>query len=229
VIETKENRCKNQVTLKILAQHLGLAPGTVSKVLNNASGSEVIPQLTKTRIRAAARELQYRPNLLAQSMRTKRTYMIGVLVPEIGNPDGALLITGVERVLRQRGYLFTTGVHQNNSEMLETYASLFLRRGVEGLITMNVDFPYSSLSPTVAIAIPRRWTTEDHSAMAVDFDSWGRSSMQSRRFLEQVGETATETLIGQIEGPAEDLSDLTSSPALAARDSADPTPSMPDG
>jgi DNA-binding LacI/PurR family transcriptional regulator len=217
-MENKENQRKNQVTLKVLAKHLGLAPGTVSKVLNNATGSEVISHLTKTRILAAARELQYRPNFLAQSLRTKRTYMIGVLVLDIGDPDDTLLIAGIERVLRQRGYLFIAGVHCNNPEMLETYACLFLRRGVEGLITVDADFPYSSPLPTVAIAIPRNWTMENPSAVAGDSGSSRGSSMQSRRFLERIGESATETLLAQIEHPREDLLDFSSNSELTAHD-----------
>jgi hypothetical protein len=229
VLENKENRRKNQVTLKVLAKHLGLAPGTVSKVLNNANGSEVISQLTKTRILAAARELQYRPNFVAQSLRTKRTYMIGVLVFEIGDLDDALLIAGVERVLRQRGYLFITGVHRNNSEMLETYANLFVRRGVEGLITVDADFPYSSAMPTVAIVIPRNWTMENPSAVPGDSGSSRGSSVQSRRFLERVGESATETLLAQIEHHGKDLLDLGSNPELTAHIAATQRHPMPNG
>jgi DNA-binding LacI/PurR family transcriptional regulator len=229
VIENKENRRTNQVTLKVLAKHLGLAPGTVSKVLNNATGSEVISQLTKTRILAAARKLQYQPNFVAQSLRTRRTYLIGVLVRDIGDPDDALLIAGIERVLRPRGYLFITGVHHNNSEMLESYAGLFLRRGVEGLITVDADFPYSSPLPTVAIAIPRNWTVENPSALAADLGPSHGSSMQSRQFLERVGKSATETLLAQIEHHGEDLLDLRSSPEWTAHDCGYTMPAVPNG
>jgi hypothetical protein len=233
VIEKKQeekngHRRENQVTLKVLAQHLGLTPGTISKVLNNASGSEAISGHTKTRILAAARKMQYRPNFFAQSLRTKRTYMVGVLVLEIGDPDDALLIAGIERVLRRRGYLFITGMHRNNLAMLETYASLFLRRGVEGLIIVDADSSWGSPLPTVAITIPRKWTTENPSAMAADLGSSGRSSTQSRRFLGRVGETATETLLAQIEHRGEEVFDLVSDRASTVPDWADPRPASSD-
>lgn len=61
---------KRQVTLKTVADHLGLTPGTISAVLNNTSGALRIPQATKDRIVAAARELNYRPNPLARALRT---------------------------------------------------------------------------------------------------------------------------------------------------------------
>jgi DNA-binding LacI/PurR family transcriptional regulator len=80
------------VTLKAVAEHVGLTPGTVSAVLNNAPSSRSIPQHTKNRILAAARELNYRPNFFAQSLRKKRTYTIGVIVEEIGDAYGSLVI-----------------------------------------------------------------------------------------------------------------------------------------
>jgi hypothetical protein len=213
---------KNQVTLKVLAGHLGLAPGTISKVLNNANGAEAISQPTKTRIVAAARRFQYRPNFVAQSLRTKRTFMIGVLVLEIGDPASALVIAGIERCLRQRGYLCTTGVHRNNAEMLGAYGSLFLRRGIEGLITVDADFPYRSPLPTVAIAVPRNWVMTDPLATAGDF----ARSLDSRRFLERVGETATETLLRQIEPRGEDTF---GDPELIMHDWPGPMPVLQNG
>src|SRR6201987_705123 len=81
------------VTLKKVADHVGLTPGTVSSVLNDAPSSRSIPQRTKNRILAAARELNYRPNFFAQSLRKKRTYTIGLIVEEIWEAYGSKLFT----------------------------------------------------------------------------------------------------------------------------------------
>jgi DNA-binding LacI/PurR family transcriptional regulator len=62
-----------KVTLKTVADHLGLTPGTISAVLNNTPGAIRIPQATKDRIVAAARELKYQPNPLARALRTGHT------------------------------------------------------------------------------------------------------------------------------------------------------------
>ena len=88
------------VTLKAVADYLGLTPGTVSSVLNDAPSSRSIPERTKNRIVTAARELKYKPNFFAQSLRKKRTYTIGVIVEEIGDAYGSLVISGVEQYLR---------------------------------------------------------------------------------------------------------------------------------
>ena len=59
------------VTLKAVAAHLGLSAGTVSAVLNDAPSAKHIPQKTRDRILAAARQLDYRPNFFARSLRKR--------------------------------------------------------------------------------------------------------------------------------------------------------------
>jgi transcriptional regulator with XRE-family HTH domain len=58
-----------RVTLKTVADYVGLTPGTISAVLNNSRAAERIPQATRERIVAAARELNYQPNPLARALR----------------------------------------------------------------------------------------------------------------------------------------------------------------
>ena len=71
------NGTNTAVTLKAVANHLGLSPGTVSSVLNNAPSARHIPQHTRNRIVAAARELNYRPNFFARSLRKQRNLYVG--------------------------------------------------------------------------------------------------------------------------------------------------------
>src|SRR5215813_8805626 len=116
------------VTLKAVAQHLGLTPGTVSAVLNDSPSSRSIPQATKDRIHAAAKELDYRPNFFARTLRNKRTYTIGVIVEEIGDSYGSMIISGIEEYLRARDYFFLTVVHRHNPELLNRYSRLLQER-----------------------------------------------------------------------------------------------------
>jgi len=67
------NKSCTRVTLKTVADHLGLTPGTISAVLNDTPGARRIPQGTKRRIVAAARELNYHPNPLARALRSGQT------------------------------------------------------------------------------------------------------------------------------------------------------------
>jgi DNA-binding LacI/PurR family transcriptional regulator len=139
------------VTLKMVAQHLGLTPGTVSAVLNDAPSARSIPQKTKNRIHAAAKELDYRPNFFARSLRNKRTYMIGVIAEEIGDSYGSLVISGIEEYLREKDYFFLTVVHRHNPELLKRYSQLLMQRGVEGFITVDMQLTEALSLPTVAV------------------------------------------------------------------------------
>ena len=139
------------VTLKMVAQQVGLTPGTVSAVLNDAPSAHSIPQSTKNRIHAAAKALDYRPNFFARSLRNKRTYMIGVIAEEIGDSYGSMVISGIEEYLRERDYFFLTVVHRHNPELLNRYSQLLMQRGVEGFITVDMKLTGALLLPTVAV------------------------------------------------------------------------------
>ena len=148
----KSGQKSTVVTLKTVAQHLGLTPGTVSAVLNDAPSARSIPQETKERIHAAAKELNYRPNFFARTLRNKRTYTIGVIAEEIGDSYGSAIISGIEQYLRKRDYFFLTVAHRHDPELLSRYSQILSERGVEGIITVDTTIHESPALPVVAVA-----------------------------------------------------------------------------
>jgi LacI family transcriptional regulator len=140
------------ITLKAVAQHLGLTPGTVSAVLNDSPSARSIPAETKNRIHAAAKELNYRPNFFARTLRNKRTYTIGVIAEEIGDSYGSTIISGIEQHLRKHDYFFLTVAHRHDPELLARYSQLLSERGVEGIITVDTTVQEEPTLPTVAVA-----------------------------------------------------------------------------
>lgn len=66
----RDARRSGKVTLRTVAEHTGLTPGTISAVLNNTRAADRIPQHTRDRVIAAARKLNYQPNPLARALRT---------------------------------------------------------------------------------------------------------------------------------------------------------------
>lgn len=64
---------QSRVTLRTIAEHVGLTPGTISAVLNNTRAANRIPQHTRDRVIAAARELNYSPNPLARALRGSKS------------------------------------------------------------------------------------------------------------------------------------------------------------
>jgi DNA-binding LacI/PurR family transcriptional regulator len=140
------------ITIKAVARRVGLTPGTVSVVLNDSPAARSIPQETKNRIHAAAKELNYRPNFFARTLRNKRTYMIGVIAEEIGDSYSSMVISGIEAHLRKMDYFFLTVVHRHDEHLLSQYSQILLQRGVEGLITVDTTVYETPLLPTVAVA-----------------------------------------------------------------------------
>ncbi len=147
---------KSTVTLKSVAELVGLTASTVSAVLNSSAASRSVPKHTKERIVAAARALDYRPNFFARSLRVKRTYMIGVILEEIGDAYGSLVISGIERYLRKQNVFFLTVAHRHDKKLLESYSTVLRERGVEGFITVDTLLTEEPPLPTVAVAGHRR-------------------------------------------------------------------------
>jgi LacI family transcriptional regulator len=139
------------VTIADLASHLSLTKGTISAVLNNSPYARSIPQHTQDRILAAAAELNYRPNAMARYLRQKRSFSIGIVTEEIGDPYSSVLISGIESVLSQRKYIFLTVVHRHNAELLKQYLEVLRVRGAEGIISIDTVITSPLALPLVAI------------------------------------------------------------------------------
>jgi DNA-binding LacI/PurR family transcriptional regulator len=152
----RDNGGPGVVTLKSVAERVGMSAGTVSAVLNDAPGARSIPEHTRQRIRAAAEELKYRPNFLARSLRKRRTYTVGLIVEEIGDAYGAMIVAGVEAHLRQHNYFFLTAVHRHDLAMLHDHSQLLLARGAEGFIVIDASLTEPLPLPTVSVAGHRR-------------------------------------------------------------------------
>jgi DNA-binding LacI/PurR family transcriptional regulator len=147
-----ENR---PISLKKLAEYLDLNPATVSVVLNEVPGRS-IPQGTRDRIKAAAKELNYQPSLLARSLRNRRTLTIGILVPQLGDGYHTQVMSGIGDHLMEAGYFYFTAHHRHRKDLVEEYSRMLLGRGAEALIAIDtmLEHPYSV--PVVAVAGHRR-------------------------------------------------------------------------
>src|ERR1700686_2745254 len=140
------------ISLKELAEHLGLSSATVSLVINRSPAAKSIPASTQERLREAARELNYRPNLMARSLRQKRSFTIGVIVPEISEGYAALVMSGIEDHLLQEGYFYFVVSHRHRKDLIDEYPFLLQQRAVEGIIAVDTVCSEACLLPMVAIS-----------------------------------------------------------------------------
>src|SRR5467141_5367574 len=143
---------RESVSLKSLAEHLGLSKTAVSFVINRSPAAKSIPQSTQELIRKAARELNYRPNHLARSLRQQRSYTIGVIVPEISEGYAALVMSGIEDHLLEEGYFYFVVSHRHRNELIEEYPLLLQQRAVEGLIAVDTALSEGVQVPLVAVS-----------------------------------------------------------------------------
>jgi LacI family transcriptional regulator len=142
---------KKPVSLKFLAEHLGLSPTTVSLVLNSSTHASSIPQHTRERVLEAAKAFNYRPNYFARYLTSKRSYTIAVVVPEISEGYGASILAAIERRMTREKYFHFVVSHNWSTELIEEMPRLLLQRGVEGLILANMPLEHSLPVPVVNI------------------------------------------------------------------------------
>ena len=150
--ENGDGPVERPVSLKKLAAYLGLSPTTLSLVLNDSPLANTIPQETKDRIFEAARKFDYRPNFIARSLRSARTYTLGVLVPELSDGYSAMVLSGVEDHLLKEGYFYFVASHRHRPGLIEKYPRLLLDRCVEGLIAVDTPVPTKPSYPVVTVS-----------------------------------------------------------------------------
>lgn len=122
---------KQRVTIKDIAARAGVSYGTVSRAL---SDSPEIGKATKQRIRDLCKEMGYTPNLVARSLVTRHTKVIGLLVPDVSNPFFSEIAREIEITARAHGYQLLVCSSMRSAELEYTAAERMLRQQVDGLI-----------------------------------------------------------------------------------------------
>lgn len=122
---------RSRVTIAQVASRAGVSPTTVSHVL---SGKRAVGAATRGTVIEAIRELGYRPNIVARNLRTRRSHMIAVVVPDITNPFYAVLTRGVADAVDAAGHgtyvCNTDGQHDREHRFFQDA----MDRGVDGIV-----------------------------------------------------------------------------------------------
>lgn len=147
-MKTAAGSKKSRVTLKLVAQRAGVHPSTVSRALNAATRSMVMPAVAE-KVLNVARDLGYRPDPVAASLRTGRSKLAAILVPDISNSVFAPILVGASERLATEGYtVIVADVGSDHERQLDLAAGLLARR-VDGFILATV----SKDDPLVAFCI----------------------------------------------------------------------------
>ncbi len=122
-----------RATIREVAEQAGVAPCTVSRVLNGHDAEHMRPE-TRERVLAAMRALDYTPVKAAQRLRRQRTHALGIVVPDITNLYFALLIRGIESVAFERGYTSLICDASHDARRENRYLEMLLGEDVEGVL-----------------------------------------------------------------------------------------------
>jgi LacI family transcriptional regulator len=151
----------HRITLRKLAEHLGLSRTTISMILNDVPEATRFPEETRQRVVESAKMLGYRPNYFARSLGSRRTYLIGVVAPDFGNGFEAAVLSGFERRLLNTGYTSLVATHLWSPDLLERHIETLCNRAVEGLLLISSTPSESPGIPAVTICTDRCpiWST----------------------------------------------------------------------
>ena len=127
------NMLKTRTNIKDVASRAGVHPSTVSRVLNPATRSMVSESLAKEIIQIAD-ELGYLRNPLASGLRTRRTFTVGVIIPDLTNPVFPPIVRGVEHTLDSEGYIAILADSGSKRRSEKALIDNMKARQVDGLI-----------------------------------------------------------------------------------------------
>jgi DNA-binding LacI/PurR family transcriptional regulator len=131
--------------MKDIAAAAGVAPSTVSRILNDRSGPVSIPEDTRKRVLATAASLGYRPNPLARALAGSKTMLLGAIVRDITDPFFGKAIEELSSASIQRGYNVVLGhAHRQPAEIL-LLAAVLEERHCDGIILLGDMSSYPAL------------------------------------------------------------------------------------
>lgn len=132
---------QKEVTIYDIARHLDISATTVSRGLKN---HPTINKNTRKKIFEAARELGYRSNLFASSLRSKRTHTLGVIVPRLNSYFMASVLAGMEDAANREGYNLIISQSLESAQKEVANAHIMFNKRVDGLL-ISLAYDTSSI------------------------------------------------------------------------------------
>lgn len=123
-----------KVSIKDIAQAAGVSTTAVSLVLNNKEKNGRISNEVSAKIKEIAEEKNYRLNTIAQSLRTGKTKILGLIVADISNPFFARLARHIENLAAEKGYQVMFGSSDESKTKFHKLVNLFVDKNVDGII-----------------------------------------------------------------------------------------------
>jgi LacI family transcriptional regulator len=145
---------QKKVSLKDVALHVGVSTALVSYVLNNKEKKARVGIETVKKIRLAAEELNYTPNLIAKSLKSGKTNTIGLIVADISNPFFSNIARIIEDDAKKHGYIVIFGSSDESSEKSKNLIDVFLDRQVDAFIIAPAANSKDQLKKLMQMNVP---------------------------------------------------------------------------
>ncbi|MEV4082635.1 LacI family DNA-binding transcriptional regulator [Nonomuraea fuscirosea] len=155
-----------RVTLRDVADRLGLSANTVSRAL---AGKDQVSEATRALVSAEAKRLGYVPNSHARSLVSGRTMVVGLVITNPSNPFYAALISAVERECRAAGYSVLLLVTEDSAENEERAVQQLLRFGVDGVLGVATELSSDVWDGLSEAGIPVVQLSRDIPGRGLDF------------------------------------------------------------
>lgn len=142
------------ISLKDVAKKVGVSSATVSLVLSGKAKKGRISEDVAEQVFQAAKEMNYRPNKAARSLRTGKTKIVGLIVPDISNPFYAKLARQIENIAGLKGYQLMFSSSDDSSEKFEKLERLFVEQSVDGIIAVPPQNSESVIMQLIERSMP---------------------------------------------------------------------------
>ena len=200
------------VRLKDIAEDLGVSLVTVSKVLRNKPG---VGEITRKRVLKRVRELNYRPNMLARSLASGKSYTVGLIVPDLVHTFFAEMAKGVSAGLRGASYQLILASAEEEPELEQQEIEHLLARGVDALLIASCQNNAGSFKSLLKSKIPyvlidRYLPKVNGNFVGTDDVAAGRMATEhlihlGRKRIAHIGGEQFSTSVGRLNGYKEAL------------------------
>lgn len=148
------------VRIKDVARRAGVSTATVSRVLNNVS---TVSEENRENVLKAVKEMGYSPNVLARGFRMKKTFTVGMVLPDLSNPHFPLMMKGAEEELRRKSYNLIIANSDGKLEFEREAISTLLSKHVDGILFIGSGYNKSvetliEESGCPIVLLGRRWS-----------------------------------------------------------------------
>ncbi|MDW8517002.1 LacI family DNA-binding transcriptional regulator [Priestia flexa] len=152
-----------KTTIYDVAKKAGVSIATVSKVINETGR---IGEKTRKKVHKVMEELDYQPSSVAAALTGKKTYTIGVLVPDISNPFFAEVARAFENSARSAGYTLFLCSTDNQPERENEYVELLLKKQVDGIVVATELNNFKLVNKIVSRELPLVLFSVDHPSVS---------------------------------------------------------------